>query len=129
MKNTSYVLEKIQNDKEIKKILPILKEQKTWLVGGYIRDFFLGKESYDRDIVCLDNSCVLAKKIAKELDGTFVELDLENEIYRVVLNDKENYFDVSKALNGNIELDAKRRDFTLNSIFYSFCNETFLTHA
>ena len=125
MKNTSYVLEKIQNDKEIKKILPILKEQKTWLVGGYIRDLFLGLKSSDRDIVCLDNSCVLAKKIAKELDGTFVELDLENEIYRVVLDDKENYFDVSKALNGNIELDAKRRDFTLNSIFYSFCNETF----
>ena len=65
MKNASYVLEEIQNDKEIKKILPILKEQKTWLVGGYIRDLFLGLKSYDRDIVCLDDSCSLAKKNCK----------------------------------------------------------------
>lgn len=125
MKNASYVLGEIQNDKEIKKILPILKEQKTWLVGGYIRDLFLGLKSYDRDIVCLDDSCSLAKKIAKELDGTFIELDTENEIYRVVLRDKENYFDVSQALNGDINLDAKRRDFTLNSIFYSYNDEVF----
>lgn len=97
----------------------IIKNKKVYLVGGYLRNYFLNNEiSSDRDLVILGDSKALAKEIAQKLNGTFIELDNENEIYRVVLKDKINYFDISKALNDDINQDIKRRDFTINSIFY-----------
>ena len=102
----------------------IISDQEVYLVGGYLRNYFLNDEiSHDRDLVVLGDSKALAMKIAAELDGTFVELDNVNEIYRVVLKDKINYFDISKALNNSIEEDIKRRDFTINSIFYNLNKE------
>lgn len=98
----------------------IFKKYDCYLVGGYLRNLFLeNKISNDRDIVCVNNALSLAKEISEYLNGTFIELDSENKIYRIVLVDKENYFDVSEALENNILKDAKRRDFTINSIFYN----------
>ena len=106
-------------DEILNSIDEIIKGKNVFLVGGYLRNYFLNKEiSLDRDLVVLDNSRALALEIAQKLNGTFVELDCENEIYRVVLEDKKNYFDISKALNNNLDEDIKRRDFTINSIFY-----------
>ena len=100
-------------------IYEIIKNKKVYLVGGYLRNYFLNNEiSVDRDLVVVGDSRTLATEIAEKLDGTFIELDNINEIYRVVLKDKTNYFDISKALNNNLEEDIKRRDFTINSIFY-----------
>ena len=105
-------------DPILNSISDLIKEKEVFLVGGYLRNYFLNNEiSPDRDLVVLENSKDLALKIAQELDGTFIELDNENEIYRVVLKDKINYFDVSKALENDILKDIQRRDFTINSIF------------
>jgi len=107
------------NDNILNLIGEIIKDKKVYLVGGYLRSYFLNNEnSFDRDLVVLGDSRTLALEIAQKLNGTFVELDNENKIYRVVLKDKTNYFDISQALNNNILDDAKRRDFTINSIFY-----------
>lgn len=107
-------------DPILNSISDLIKEKEVFLVGGYLRNYFLNNEiSPDRDLVVLENSKDLALKIAQELDGTFVELDNENEIYRIVLKDKINYFDVSKALENDILKDIQRRDFTINSIFYN----------
>lgn len=107
------------SDKILNSIDEIIKNHKVYLVGGYLRNYFLNSEiSSDRDLVVLGDSCALANKIAGELDGTFIELDCENEIYRVVLKDKKNYFDISKMHENNLLKDAQRRDFTINSIFY-----------
>ena len=108
------------SDKILDSISEIIKDKEVYLVGGYLRNYFLNKEiSFDRDLVILGDSRALALEIAQKLDATFVELDIENEIYRVVLEDKINYFDISKAINDNIVDDVKRRDFTINSIFYN----------
>lgn len=107
-------------DKILNSIKEITKNQKIYLVGGYLRNYFLKKEiSKDRDLVCIKNAENIAKEISQKLNGTFIELDKENQIYRVVLSDKENYFDISNALEDNILKDAERRDFTINSIFYN----------
>lgn len=107
------------NDEILNLIDTIIKGRKVYLVGGYLRNYFIeNKISLDRDLVTEDCASDLAKEIASKLDGTFIELDCENEIYRVVLKDKKNYFDISKALENDILKDAKRRDFTINSIFY-----------
>ena len=106
-------------DKVLSQIDNIIKNYRVFLVGGYLRNYFLNNEiSSDRDLVCIQGAINLAKELAEKLDGTFIELDSENKIYRVVLKDKENYFDISEAIENNIEKDAKRRDFTIYSIFY-----------
>lgn len=108
-------------DKLIEKIKPYIKNYNSYLVGGYMRDFLLGKISIDRDIAIeCDNLRNLVLKIADELNGSFVELDNENEIYRVVF-DKE-YIDFAKIIN-SLEDDIDRRDFTINSIMYDINND------
>ena len=90
-------------DEILNSIKEIIKDQEVYLVGGYLRNYFLNKQiSPDRDLVIVGDSKNLATKIAQTLDGTFIELDSENKIYRVVLADKENYFDISQALNNDI---------------------------
>ncbi|MBQ4646839.1 MAG: HDIG domain-containing protein [Candidatus Gastranaerophilales bacterium] len=106
-------------DNVLDSIKEIIKDKKVYLVGGYLRNYFLNnKISFDRDLVVLGDSKALAIEISEKLNGTFIELDSENEIYRVVLQDKINYFDISKMLNNSLKEDIKRRDFTINSIFY-----------
>ncbi len=92
-----------------------------YLVGGAVRDFLMGKTTVDRDI-----AIVGAEEFAKKIDGTFIVLDEENKIYRVVLEDKINYLDISELQGGNIEEDLLRRDFTINAIAYDLQKEEFV---
>ena len=102
-------------------VIQIIKtiDSDVYLVGGAVRDFLLGKPSYDKDIV-VKNAKQFAQEFCQKVDGTFIELDSENHIYRVVLRDKLNYVDVTES--NNIELDLKRRDFTINSIAINLKN-------
>lgn len=105
----------------IEKIKPYIKDYEAYLVGGYMRDLLQNKVSPDRDIAikCSDlrELCI---KIADELNGSYVELDNENEIYRVVFN--EDYIDFARLINDNLDDDINRRDFTINSIMYDIKN-------
>ena len=113
-------------DDILNSINEIIKNQEVYLVGGYLRNYFLQNEiSNDRDLVCIEKAENLAKKIAQKTNATFIELDKKNKIYRVVLPDKKNYFDISNALENNILKDAQRRDFTINSIFYNINKKEF----
>lgn len=105
------------------KILKNIKE--GWLVGGCVRDFLMGKATYDRDIAILGAE-KFAKKIAEEFEGTFIVLDSENQIFRVVLPDKLNYLDISEIEGDSIEEDLQRRDFTINAIGYNLKTDEFI---
>ena len=118
MNSHDFVKQKIKNDEILKSIKNVLSNQKAWLVGGFVRDLFLGIQNFDRDIVVEANAKKIAQDVSNYLNATYIELDAENEIYRVVLQDKKNYFDISCALDSDILKDAKRRDFTLNSIMF-----------
>ncbi len=110
---------KILNDEIILSCLEILQEENAYLVGGYIRDFFFGINSLDRDlVVSYPRAEILADKIVQKLGGTKILLDEGLGTYRVVLQDKENFFDITQT-NSILE-DARRRDFELNSIYYNF---------
>ena len=93
------------------------KINEGWLVGGSVRDFLMGKTFIDRDIA-IKGAKTFAEKIARRLDGTLIMLDEENQIFRVVLEDKINYIDISELVGETIEEDLKRRDFTINAIAY-----------
>lgn len=88
-----------------------------YLVGGAIRDALLDKTTTDKDIA-IKGAENFAKKLAEEFNGTFITLDSENKIYRVVLEDKINFFDLSELQGETIQEDLKKRDFTINAIAY-----------
>ena len=108
-------------------IKPYLKDCKAYLVGGFVRDYFLNKTSFDCDIA-LDTNDVksFVKDIAKKLDATFIPLHEDFEIFRVVLKDKKHYFDFAKIEGENISEDLLRRDFTVNAICYDINNDEFI---
>lgn len=107
----------------------ILKDiHEGYLVGGFVRDFLIGKnivEVKDRDISvkCAEE---FSKKLAAQLDATYITLDSENKIYRIVLKDKENYLDISELCGNTIEEDLQRRDFTINAIAYDLKENKFI---
>ena len=105
----------------------VLKEiNEGYLVGGSIRDLFTKHCVFcDRDI-SIKGAENFARKIANKWDGTFIELDNENKIYRVVLPDKINFLDISELQGNTIEEDLKRRDFTINAIAYDLTNDKFV---
>jgi len=107
-------------DEIINSLFDIFKKYDCYLVGGYLRNYYInGSISNDRDIAVVKYAKELAQEISQKTQGTMIELDSENEIYRVVLSDKINYFDISRILDNNIIKDVQRRDFTINSIFYN----------
>lgn len=97
-----------------------------YLVGGYVRDFLMGVNNLrDRDIA-IRGAEEFSKKLAEKLDATFITLDSENKIFRLVLKDKENYLDISEMCGDTIEEDLLRRDFTINAIAYDLKEEKFI---
>ena len=106
---------------EIRKDFILKDIHKGYLVGGAIRDIIMGKNYKDRDIA-IKNAEIFAKELANTLEGTFVVLDSENKIYRIVLKDKENYLDVSEIRGVNIQEDLSLRDFTINAIAFDLEN-------
>ena len=111
------ILEKIKKDKIIQLIKKHSQNTEIYLVGGVIRDFYLNKENFDKDIVIANsNPEKFAKMIAENLKASFIPLDEENKIYRLVLKDKINFIDIAGIIGNNIEDDLKRRDLAINSI-------------
>lgn len=120
----------INNDEVISLIKPLLKDYKTYLVGGYVRDALLGIQSLDRDLIVeTDDLKGLSEALCNSLNAHFVPLDEINNIYRIVLNDKLNHIDITCPIENNLEKDLLRRDLTLNSIAYDIHNDTFIDVA
>ncbi len=90
--------------------------KETYLVGGYVRDLLLGHISKDKDFIQNKNPYITAKKASIKFHGTFIALN-PPDTYRVVLKNKE-VLDFS-SLNGSLNKDLARRDFTINSIAWS----------
>lgn len=112
----SKIIEKIKLDDVISKITENF-DNEIYLVGGTVRDYYMGLESVDRDIIVMDEDArEFALKLADLFNATFVPLDEENKIYRLVLPDKINYIDVTNPVGDSIEKDLMRRDLTINAI-------------
>ena len=76
-------------DPVLESIKDVTKNHDCYIVGGYMRDYFSGKGTpHDWDLMCTDDSRALASEIAETKNGTFIPLDEERGIYRVVLADK-----------------------------------------
>jgi tRNA nucleotidyltransferase (CCA-adding enzyme) len=88
----------------------------TALVGGAVRDGLLGRlpERPDLDLVVPDDAIALARGLQRQLGGTCVVLDRERSIARLVLRGWT--LDLARCEGETLELDLRRRDFTVNAI-------------
>ena len=112
----SKIIEKIKSDEILSRIADKFGNE-IYLVGGTVRDYFMGLESTDRDIIVMDEDARdFALKLAELFKASFVPLDEENKIYRIVLPDKINYIDITNPVGDSIEKDLMRRDLTINAI-------------
>lgn len=98
------IIEKIAYDKKLE----------VFLVGGALRDLYLGRTLKDVDIVVNERVAEMARYFADKIEANFVILDLKREIYRVVKDSIS--FDFAMMIGGSIENDLGRRDFTINAI-------------
>ncbi len=103
-----------------------------FLIGGYVRDFFLCRPSEDIDIVAVGKGIELAERVAKKLGRNtsltvfknFGTAQIKHKGYEIefVGARKESYsFDSRKPIveDGTLEEDQRRRDFTINAM--AFC--------
>jgi len=94
----------------------------SYLVGGFVRDVLLGRDTADIDIALGQDALEVAPQVATALGGKYVLLDRVNRVGRVVLADEgatssrfQLEFDFS-TLIGSIEQDLARRDFTIDAM-------------
>ncbi|HEY9653109.1 MAG TPA: CCA tRNA nucleotidyltransferase, partial [Coleofasciculaceae cyanobacterium] len=89
------------------------------LVGGAVRDAVLGRcaEYLDLDFVVPTNAVEIARKLATHYNAGFVVLDEQRRIARVVF--PQATVDLAQQEGNSLELDLRRRDFTVNAIAYS----------
>ena len=107
---------KINNWNSILSFLP----KGSYLVGGYIRDIILRRESeeVDVDIVVPLNAIEIGKKISENIESKFIILDKKREVVRIILN--HIYIDIANQVSSTIEGDLCSRDFSINSIAFLF---------
>jgi len=108
----------------LSRVSDFLVEQdiKPYLVGGFVRDALLGRDTADIDIAIASDAMEVACKLADALGGKYVPLDEVNRVGRVVLVDRKApstrilwELDLS-TFKGNIEQDLARRDFTVDAM-------------
>ena len=122
--------------KTISKIADQLN-QPVFVIGGFVRDQILKRETKDIDIVTLGSGIDLAKKISKELDSSPVKIFKNFGTAMILVDDieiqfvgarKESYKSDSRnpiVENGTIEEDQNRRDFTVNALAISLNKNSF----
>lgn len=110
----------------------------TYVVGGFVRDSLLARECKDIDIVCLGSGIGLAEEVAKRFNlseqsvsifknfGTAM-LKVDDWDLEFVGARKESYQRDSRkplVLEGSLEDDQNRRDFTINALAVSINKNT-----
>jgi poly(A) polymerase len=102
---------------KLKELLP----EKTYLVGGTLRDILLNRPVTDIDLVTENLTECKVRNWGVFLGISFVELDGQRGIYRLAGNIKGQFVQLDlENLGDGIISNLKRRDFTLNSLAVPF---------
>lgn len=115
---------------------------RAFVIGGYVRDSFLGRKTDDVDIVAEGSGIALAQAVAgkiKAMEGRRCQVSVFRNFGTAMLRyhgievefvgaRKESYTHDSRkpvVEDGTLEDDQKRRDFTINAMAFSLQSEDF----
>jgi poly(A) polymerase len=104
----------------------------SYVIGGFVRDLLLERNSKDIDIVCIGSGISLAERVAKNIDKEVQVTTFKNFGTAMLRFDdwevefvgarKESYNRNSRkpiVEDGTLEDDQNRRDFTINAMALS----------
>lgn len=103
---------------------------RAFVIGGYVRDFFLHRENHDIDVVVEGSGIALATAVAEKLRtkvsvfknfGTAMLRYRQMEVEFVGARRESYRADSRKPVveDGTLEEDQERRDFTINAMAFS----------
>ncbi|MEN6422947.1 MAG: CCA tRNA nucleotidyltransferase, partial [Smithella sp.] len=114
------------------------KKMPCYLIGGYVRDYFLRRPSNDIDVMVVGQGIILAEAVTKELGKhahltvfkNFGTAQIKYKEYEIEFAGarKESYSHDSRkpvVEDGTLEDDLKRRDFTINAMAFCLNNDHF----
>ncbi|MFM7717491.1 MAG: CCA tRNA nucleotidyltransferase, partial [Microcystis sp.] len=109
-------------DSLVKEVFAINQQElpeNAYLVGGAVRDALLNrqKDYIDLDFVVPEKAIEIAQTIAHHYKAGFVVLDAVRQIARVVF--PQGTLDFAQQEGESLEIDLKRRDFTVNALAYN----------
>ena len=127
---------------ELKELSKIFKEngKQLYIVGGYVRDSYLGIQSVVRDDIdiCSNVTPTIFKKILKDTKFSFKPLNekfgvfeingkrsYEFACFRHEIYEDESHNPTQIEFINDLEEDARRRDFRINAIYYDIENGSF----
>ncbi len=111
----------LKNQDILKKVYRFARKRKVklYLVGGILRDIFLGrtKESLDFDFCLKKGAINFARNLAGEIKAGFVVLDKKHGACRLVKKINEGFctLDFTDFRGKDLEEDLLHRDFTINA--------------
>lgn len=102
----------------LQELLPVFSGNPIWLVGGWVRDHFLQRETHDLDLVLDGDAIAVGRACADAVHGDFYVLDAERRICRVLyMQDGHRVtLDLAALRAPGIEEDLNSRDFTMNAL-------------
>jgi poly(A) polymerase len=101
----------------VRTILP--DDRVVYLVGGAVRDAFLGRVSHDLDFALDRDGIKTARRVASGLKADFYPLDPERDTGRVIVSGEDGthtFMDFATFRGPDLETDLAGRDFTVNAI-------------
>ena len=128
---------------ELKELSNIFDSHKKslYIVGGYVRDSYLGIQSLIRDDIDLCSN-VTPSQLKKMLNGTNFTVIPKNEKFGVMeivgkrsyefasfrreIYENESHNPTAVEFINDLEEDARRRDFRINAIYYDIKNGSFI---